>query len=92
MRIHTTRQLGSVLRSRRKDLHLTQSALAEAAEVTRQWVAALEKGKPTAEIGRCLRVIDALELDVLLELRPSDPTHDAAAHDLDRLLHQFKHR
>lgn len=62
--IHTSAELGSLVRERRRELALSQQALANAAGVSRQWIVAVERGKERAEIGRLLRLLKALDLVV----------------------------
>ncbi|MCP9781582.1 helix-turn-helix transcriptional regulator [Cyanobium sp. To12R1] len=52
--------LGAALRVARKTLRLTQADLALAAGVGLRFVVELEAGKPTVQLERVLRVIDAL--------------------------------
>ena len=59
-RIRTASDLGAVIRERRKQLGLDQATLAKRIGVTRQWVIAVERGKPRAELGLVLRALDAL--------------------------------
>jgi HTH-type transcriptional regulator/antitoxin HipB len=49
---------------------MSQAALAERTGVSRKWIYEFEAGKPTAELGLLLRVLDALGLS--LELAPDD--------------------
>lgn len=58
--IHSVRDLGATLRVARKALRLTQADLALAAGVGLRFVVELEAGKPTVQLERVLRVIDAL--------------------------------
>lgn len=58
--IHSTQQLGMVLRAARKQLALTQSQLALAVGVGPRFIVDLEAGKPTLRLENVLRVIDAL--------------------------------
>lgn len=60
------------VRGRRKQLKLRQSEVARAAGVGREWLVELEHGKPTVELGRVLRTLEVLgiELDVLMPRRP----------------------
>jgi y4mF family transcriptional regulator len=58
--IHTTQQLGKVLRAARKLLGLTQSQLALTAGCGVRFIVDLEAGKPTLRLEIVLRVIDAL--------------------------------
>ena len=60
--------VGRLLRQARVDKGWTQQQLARRLGVTRQWVAAVEAGAPTARLGL---VIDALRwCDILLDARP----------------------
>lgn len=76
MQIHTTRELGELVRTRRHELGLTQDALAARIGSTRQWVVALETGRPRLELGLTLRALASL--GVTLDLRVID-TNDAQA-------------
>ncbi|RHW22119.1 helix-turn-helix transcriptional regulator [Pseudomonas jilinensis] len=60
MFIQTTEQLGDQLRAARKQLGLTQPQLALAAGVGVRFIVELEAGKPTVQLEKVLRVIDAL--------------------------------
>lgn len=67
MRIRTPQEIGLLIRDLRTRRQWSQGRLAEVIGVTRQWVAALEQGKPRAELGLTLRALNALgvTLDVL---------------------------
>jgi HTH-type transcriptional regulator / antitoxin HipB len=67
-------QLGRLLRLRRLEKRLSQSALAERLGVERKWVIHLEAGNPKAEFGLVLKALDALGLLASL----SDENHSAA--------------
>jgi HTH-type transcriptional regulator / antitoxin HipB len=64
MRVRTPIDLGAVIRDRRTKLDLDQKALADMVGVSRQWIVAMEKGKPRAEIGLVLRALAALGIDL----------------------------
>lgn len=64
----TTRDIGLLIRARRKELGLDQRELASRVGVSRQWLIDLEKGKPGVEVGLVLRVLQALEL--VLDVAP----------------------
>lgn len=83
--IQTTRAFGAAVRSARKDHGLSQTDLAARAGVGRPWLSELERGKRTAEIGRALSVLSALDLAVVFVPMPDA---DASGIDLDRLLDQ----
>ena len=78
--IHDPRALGLAVRERRRELGLSQQALAERIGVSRQWVIDLEGGKERAELGLVMRALRGLALRVLVEPLTSDPL------DLDALL------
>ncbi|MEZ5378636.1 MAG: helix-turn-helix domain-containing protein [Acidimicrobiales bacterium] len=62
--IQTSKAFGSAVRRARKDRGLTQYELASRAGVGRPWLSELETGKRTAELGRALSVLSALDLGV----------------------------
>lgn len=73
MRISTPREVGLLVKERRRELGLTQAALAELAGTSREWIRQLESGKPTAELGLTLRTLRALGcgLDIIVSDRPA---------------------
>jgi y4mF family transcriptional regulator len=82
VRISNSRDLGLYLRERRRDMGMTQAAVATAAGVSLRWLSSLESGKATAEIGLVFKVIHALRLAV--DLAPATLPPDAI--DLDELI------
>lgn len=64
------RELAAVVRAERKRLGLTQSAIAERAGVSRDWIVGLEKGKPTVEVGLVFRTLRTLGLAIHLDSEP----------------------
>jgi len=56
----TTRELGRIVRDARRAQGLRQQQLAAAAGVGVRFLIELERGKPTAQLGRTLAVVDAL--------------------------------
>jgi transcriptional regulator with XRE-family HTH domain len=70
MVISSANDLGAVLKQGRQAKGMTQQQLAEMLGVTRQWVASVESGAPTARLGLA---IDALRcVDILLDTRQDD--------------------
>lgn len=64
-RISTSADLGAVIRDLRKARALTQSQLAEQADVSREWLIGVEQGKrPRAELSKVLAVLAALDVDL----------------------------
>lgn len=84
MEISSLRDLAARARGRRRELGLSQSAVAARAHVSRQWISEFETGKATAEVGLVIRLLDALELRLTVAeaLAPSG----TSTVDLDALL------
>lgn len=60
-RLNDPHAVAAFVRQRRKDLKLSQAALAEKVGVTREWVVRLEKVNPRAELGLVLDTLAALK-------------------------------
>jgi HTH-type transcriptional regulator / antitoxin HipB len=88
--IRSIHDLTAAIRGRRTDLGMSQAELAKRTGVSRKWIYEFEAGKPTAEFGLLLRVLDALGLGI--ELAPSDRTADAAEAtvDLDAVIDEYR--
>ena len=67
--VHTTEELGRALRAERKQQHLTQTDLADFCGVSLSFISNLENGKPTAELGKTLTVLNTLGFDINLDRR-----------------------
>ncbi len=59
-----TEQLGTAIRTRRKQLKITQKELAMTCGTGLRFIVDLEKGKPTCQIGKTLQVLNALGLAI----------------------------
>ena len=66
----TMSELGIRVRDRRKQVGLTQQQLADEAGVGLVFVSQIENGKETAQIGRVLKLLEALGLEVVVQERP----------------------
>ncbi len=64
MRIIGTRQLGSAIRTRRKQLKVTQKELAMTCGTGLRFIVDLEKGKPSCQVGKVLHVLQSLGLAI----------------------------
>lgn len=71
--ITTAAEFGARVRQERKRLGLRQEDLALGAGVGVRFVSELERGKPTIELERALRVALSLGLAVLVDV--PEPTH-----------------
>jgi y4mF family transcriptional regulator len=67
MNIQEPVQLGLLIRNERKRLMVTQRDLAMASGTGLRFVIDLEKGKPTCQIGKALRVLRNLGLKIQVE-------------------------
>ena len=72
MIVSTAKDFGTAIRARRKELGLTQAALAEFTGFSVSFLSDLENGKQTAELGKALELVNLLGLDV--EFRQRDPS------------------
>lgn len=67
--IATAVDLGKAIRAERKSQGLTQTELAEVCGVSLSFISNLENGKVTAELGKTLKVVQTLGLDLTLSRR-----------------------
>lgn len=58
--INTPQEVGRLIQKTRKDQGLTQTELAAASGVGVRFIVDLEKGKPTCQLGKTLRVLHML--------------------------------
>ena len=67
----TPAEIGEIVRSTRKAAGLRQDELAGAAGVGLRFIVDLEAGKPTAQIGKALQVLQVLQaLGCAIEITP----------------------
>jgi HTH-type transcriptional regulator/antitoxin HipB len=89
MRVRTPKDIGAIIRQRRRELGLSQLEVAERVSVSRQWVVDVERGKPRAELGLVLRTLDVLEVRLRTEERapptPAAPSPTAPV-DVDAIV------
>lgn len=71
----TTKDIAASVKSARRALKLRQADLAAAAGVGLRFLIELEAGKPTAQLGKTLAVLNALGLDCDLVSRSAVSTH-----------------
>lgn len=69
MKITDAKTLGQAVRMRRKELNYTQAYVAEFTGLSVTFISDLERGKPTAEIEKTIRLINILGMDLLVEKR-----------------------
>lgn len=61
---NSTQEIGALIRSRRKELGLTQRDVAELTGVGLNFIHDLENGKPTVQFGKALAVASTLGLEL----------------------------
>jgi HTH-type transcriptional regulator/antitoxin HipB len=64
MKIINSKNIGTAVRTRRKQLKATQTELAMTCGTGLRFIVDLEKGKPTCHIGKTLQVLQALGLSI----------------------------
>ena len=69
--LKSTRELGQLIREYRKSKRLTIEAVSGLANVSSRFLSELERGKETAEIGKVLKVLQTLGLDLVIQSRSS---------------------
>lgn len=91
MLIKTPKEIGMLVRDRRKAHGWTQDALAQRLGVSRLWVVQLEQGKSTAQIGLVLRALNELDVPMQVDIKPKDHATRAAVSggiDLDSIIRE----
>jgi y4mF family transcriptional regulator len=93
VKIRSITDLAALVRGRRKDLHWSQKELADRAGVSRKWIYDFEAGKPTAQFGLLLRVLDELGLAIdVVPAAEAARSHGQGTVDLDVLLDEHRAR
>jgi HTH-type transcriptional regulator/antitoxin HipB len=75
MQLRTPRDIGGLIRARRRSLCLDQRTLAARVGVSRLWIGEIERGKPGASLGLVLRTL--AELGMTLSV-PDEVDHAGA--------------
>lgn len=69
MKITDTKSLGQAIRKRRKELHYTQAYVSAFTGLSITFISDLERGKPTAEIEKTIRLLQVLGMDLYVNTR-----------------------
>ena len=69
MKISDSTDFGKALRKKRKALSYTQGYLSEFTGFSVSFISDLERGKPTAELGKALFLANVLGLDIEIKSR-----------------------
>ena len=65
----TAEELGKLIKARRKELAMNQSDLAMVSATGRRFISDLENGKESCELGKALRVLANLGIDIVPQPR-----------------------
>ena len=68
-RIIETASIGSLIKSKRAEIGMTQSQLADISGNGTRFISDLENGKPTIQIGKALDTLHVLGLDIYISER-----------------------
>ena len=67
--VSSPKVLGTLLRKKRKEQHLTQGQVAAYCGVSVRFISEVERGKETAEIGKVLLLLRTLGIDLIADSR-----------------------
>ncbi len=78
--IQTTEELGRLARAHRKSKHLTLETISGLGNLSTRFLSEFERGKETAEIGKVLKALRILGLEIVIQPRKggSRPTKSTA--------------
>jgi len=68
-RIQTTEELGHLVRAHRKSKGLTLETISGLGNLSTRFLSEFERGKETAEIGKVLKALRTLGLDIIVQPR-----------------------
>ena len=69
MKITDSKTLGQAIRARRRLLGYTQAYISEFTGLSITFISDIERGKPTAEIEKVIRLVNILGMDILIQER-----------------------
>ena len=72
--IRTTEELGRLARAHRKSRHLTLETVSGLGNLSTRFLSEFERGKETAEIGKILKALRTLGLEVIIQPRGGIPS------------------
>jgi HTH-type transcriptional regulator/antitoxin HipB len=84
MILHAPKEIGALIRERRSHMNLSQHELAGKVGVSRAWIIALEKGKPSVQLGLVLQTLR--ELGIPLRAGAEANERNAEGIDIDALV------
>jgi HTH-type transcriptional regulator / antitoxin HipB len=88
MYLRTPKEIGLLVRDRRKARGWTQDVFAQRLGVSRLWVLQLEQGKSTAQIGMVMHALNELNVPIQVDLHPAPPQPGPYDVNLDDILRE----
>jgi len=67
--VRTTKELGELVRRHRKKKNLTQEMISGLGNLSVRFISEFERGKETAEVGKVLKALQTLGLEVVIQPR-----------------------
>ena len=67
--VQTARELGHLARAHRKQRHLTLETVSGLGNLSTRFLSEFERGKETAEVGKVLKALRTLGLEVIIQPR-----------------------
>ncbi len=77
-KIQTTKELGELVRTHRKNRHLTLETISGLGNLSTRFLSEFERGKETAEIGKVLKALRTLGLEVTVQGRHAQQANSNA--------------
>jgi HTH-type transcriptional regulator / antitoxin HipB len=75
--IRNAAEFGTLIRRYRKNHHITLESVSGISQLSMRFLSELERGKETAELGKALKALQLLGLELIIQPRGY---HDAAQH------------
>ena len=73
--IRSTEELGRIARAHRKNRRLTLETVSGLGNLSARFLSEFERGKETAEIGKILKALRTVGLEVVIQPRGTTPPH-----------------
>lgn len=88
MRLRTPRDIGAIIRDRRRRLGLDQGELAKKVGVSRLWINQVERGKPGASLNLVLRTLAAVGVELIPDTgeRPPEDAEAVVTPDINAIV------
>ena len=79
--IHSAEELGKLVRAHRKQRKLTLETISGLGNLSTRFLSEFERGKETAELGKVLKALRTLGLEVVIQPRGHTPPRPSSKHD-----------